>query len=108
MMVLRMLMLMMLLVCVSLILALGKDLLACYPPALPVFFGEQRLVVPFGGFGRVGHVRVAFWEDLHRSIDWRLLWLFAAGDVLGGSLVESWEGIVKGCFGVDEAVFEDC
>jgi hypothetical protein len=34
--------------------------LARYPPALPVFFGEQRLVVPFGGFGRVGHVRVAF------------------------------------------------
>ena len=43
-----------------LVFALGQDLLARYPPALPVFFGEQRLVVPFGGFGRVGHVRVAF------------------------------------------------
>ena len=45
---------------VNLIFILSQDLLACYPPALAVFFGEQRLVVPFGGFGRVGHVRVAF------------------------------------------------
>jgi hypothetical protein len=54
------LMVMVVLVGVSLVLALSQDLLASYPPALSVFFGEQRLVVPFGGFGRVGHVRVAF------------------------------------------------
>jgi len=57
---LRMLsMVVVMLVSVGLVFALGQNLLARYPPALPVFFGEQRLVVPFGGFGRVGHVRVA-------------------------------------------------
>ena len=50
----------MVVISVRLVFALGQDLLARYPPALPVFFGEQRLVVPFGGFGRLGHVRVAF------------------------------------------------
>jgi len=35
----------------DLVFVLGQDLLTGYPPALTVVFGEQRLVVPFGGFG---------------------------------------------------------
>lgn len=58
--------------------ALGQDLLACYPPALTVFFGEQRLVVPFGRFGRVGHVRVAFREGFDCPVDRRLRFAGAA------------------------------
>jgi hypothetical protein len=67
-------------------------------------------VVPFGGFGRVGHVRVAFGEDFDGSLYSRLLLLLFAGGIFGGLLVvvESREGVVQGCFGVDETVFEDC
>ena len=53
-------MMVMRLIGVSLVFTLSQNLLACHPPALPVFLGKQRLVVPFGGFRRVGHVRVAF------------------------------------------------
>jgi hypothetical protein len=60
MLVLMLLMMVMGLIGVSLVFTLSQDLLACHPPALPVFLSEQRLVVPFGGLRRVGHVRVAF------------------------------------------------
>jgi hypothetical protein len=73
------------LISVGLVFALDQNLLARYPPALPVFLGEQRLVVPFGGFGRVGHVRVAFGEDFDCSFNSRLL-LFAGG-IFGGLLL---------------------
>jgi hypothetical protein len=74
-------------VSVRLVFALDQNLLARYPPALPVFLGEQRLVVPFGGFGRVGHVRVAFGEDFDGSLYSRLLLLLFAGGIFGGLLV---------------------
>ena len=45
------LMMVVVLIGMSLVFTLSQDLLACHPPALPVFLSEQRLVVPFGSFG---------------------------------------------------------
>jgi hypothetical protein len=50
-MLMLMLLMVVMLVGVSLVFTLSQNLLARHPPALPVFFGEQRLVVPFRGFG---------------------------------------------------------
>jgi hypothetical protein len=51
MLMLMLLMMVVVLIGMSLVFTLSQDLLACHPPALPVFLSEQRLVVPFGSFG---------------------------------------------------------
>lgn len=80
--------------------ALANDLLTRKPPSLAIFFREQRLLIPFGGLGGVGHVRVSFLQALHDAVHG-----FALRVAL---LVELGQRIVEDGLGVDEPAFEDC
>ena len=80
--------------------ALANDLLTRKPPSLAVVFRKQRLLIPFGSLGGVGHVRVSFLQALHNTVH-GLAWRVAL-------LVELGQRIVEHGFGVDEPTFEDC
>lgn len=80
--------------------ALANDLLARKPPSLAVFFGEQRLLIPFGSLGGVGHVRVSFLQALHDAVHGLALRV--------ALLVELGQRIVEHGLGVDKAAFKDC
>ena len=80
--------------------ALANDLLTRKPPSLAVFLRKQRLLIPFGSLGGVGHVGVSFLQALHDAVHG-----FALRVAL---LVELGQRIVKHGLGVDESTFEDC
>ena len=80
--------------------AIANNLLTRKPPPLAILFRKQRLLIPFGSFGGVGHVGVSFLQALHDAVHG-----FALRVAL---LVELGQRIVKHGLGVDESTFEDC
>jgi hypothetical protein len=80
--------------------AIANNLLTRKPPSLAVFFRKQRLLIPFGSLGGVGHVGVSFLKALHDAVHGLALRV--------ALLVELGQRIVKHGLGVDEPTFEDC